>query len=430
MRRFRLIAAVLIFSAVPSFSQDSRYYLQDFFNRTLELPIDYDNPAAGTFQLYYQLTSNFDFNRPTIFFFYDSQQEYGRPGKVDELAKDREYNFFDSFNVVRYQFRGRQYSYIEVKNSDGTVNWEKAYRALASKQAVEDIERIRQEIFKDKPDTKILLYGRSGGAYLIQEYLAKYPQNVKRAFIESAINPIAARQLGNPESKSLYNMLMEIDPGLHDKLKAVLKKDIVPKLNLLWILKGIPYKSQDPKGELASLINELSEGRKELYEQYRRRQGFDFSKLLVPEQQMGVWELGCYLRGIECDTEYLLGPEPNYVDPLYSCLRKGAEPYVRLIETGKVKAPAPPPLEKFKETDAEVFWLTGKDDHVSPYQIAMEFRKYFKNYDLFIAEDNHNLTIHRDCYPLLRKAFLKYGLGSKELQEARSCPACKEWKQD
>jgi pimeloyl-ACP methyl ester carboxylesterase len=351
------------------------------------------------------------------------------PGKVDDLAKDKEYEFFDFCNVVRYQFRGRKYSYIEVKNSDGTVNWEKAYHALSSKQVVEDIERVRQSLFKDRPDTKIFIYGRSGGAYLIQEYLAKYPQNVKRALIESAPNPIIMKQLGNLESKSLYNMLMEIDPGLHDKLKAVLDKDIVPDLNLLWILKGIPYKSQNPKEELAKLINELYEGKKDLYEQYLQKQGFDFSKLLIPEEKMSVWELGCYIRGIECDTEYILGPEPNYVDPLYTCLRKGSEPYIRLIEAGKVSAPAPPPLEKFKETDAEVFWLTGKDDHVSPYQIGIEFRKYFKNYDLFIAEDNHNLTIHKECYPLLRNAFFKYGLGSKELQEAKNCSACKEWKQ-
>jgi pimeloyl-ACP methyl ester carboxylesterase len=330
MRLYYFVIAVLIFSAAPVFSsQDNEYFPQDFYNRYIKLPIDYDNPAAGTFQLYYQITSNFDFNRPTIFFFYDSQQEYGRPGEVDDLAKDGDYQFFDSFNVVRYQFRGRKYSYIELKNGDGTVNWEKAYRVLSSKQAVEDIERVRQDLFKGRPDTKIFIYGRSGGAYLIQEYLAKYPKNVKRAFIESAINPVVARQLGNLESKSLYNMLMEIDPGLHDKLKAVLAKDIVPKLNLLWILKGIPYKSQNPKGELANLINELSEDEKDLYERYLQRQGFDFSKLLVPEKQMGVWELGCYLTGIECDIEYILGPEPNYVDPLYSCLRKGAEPHVR-----------------------------------------------------------------------------------------------------
>ena len=387
--------------------------------------MDYDNHAAGTFSLYYQLTSNFDFNRPTIIFFYDGQQEYGRPGKVDDLAK--EYNFFESFNVVRYQYRGRKYSYIELKNNDGTVNWEKAYRVMSSKQAIEDIESLRQDLFKGRPETKVFVYGRSGGGYLIQRYLAKYSKNVKRAFIESAPHPIIMKQLGNPESKYLYNLLMEKDPALNDKLKAVLDRKIVPDLKLLWILKGIPYKSKNPKDELAKLINELYQGKKGLYEQYLRRRGFDFSKVLVPEKQMSAWEIGGVLVPVEFIMEFTSGPEPNYVDPLYACLGKASEPYIRLIEEKKVDAPVPVPLEKLKEVETEVFWLTGKNDHVSPYQIGIELGKYFKNYEMFIADDNHNLTIHKECYLLLRNAFFKYGIGSKQLQEVRNCIKCKEW---
>ncbi len=425
MRLCYFVIAVLVFSTAPLYSQVYKYPQEDFYNRNIELPIDYDNPAAGTFSLYYQLTSNFDFNRPTIIFFYDGQQKYGRPGKVDDLAK--EYNFFEFFNVVRYQYRGRKYSYIELKNNDGTVNWEKAYRVMSSTQAVEDIERVRQDLFKDRPETKIFVYGRSGGGYLIQRYLAKYSKNVKRAFIESAPHPIIMKQLGNPESKYLYNLLKETDPALNGKLKAVLDRKIVPDLKLLWILKGIPYKSRNPKDELAKLINELYQGKKGLYEQYLRRQGFDFSKVLVPEKRMSAWEIGGVLVPVEFIMEYTSGSEPNYVDPLYACLKKASEPYIRLIEEKKVDAPVPVPLEKLKGIDTEVFWLTGKNDHVSPYQIGIEFGKYFEHYDLFIADDNHNLTIHKECYLLLRNAFFKYGIGSKQLQEIRNCSECKEW---
>jgi pimeloyl-ACP methyl ester carboxylesterase len=425
MRLYHFIIVVLIFLTAPLYSQVCKYPQEDFYNRNIQLPIDYENPAAGTFSLYYQLTSNFDFNRPTIIFFYDGQQEYGRPGKVDDLAK--EYDFFEFFNVVRYQYRGRKYSYIELKNSDGTVNWEKAYRVMSSEQAVEDIERIRQDLFKDRPDTKVFVYGRSGGGYLIQRYLAKYSKNVKRAFIESAPHPIIMKQLGNPESKYLYNLLMKTNPALNDKLNTVLGRKIVPDLNLLWILKGIPYKSKNPKGELAKLINELYQGKKSLYEQYLRRQGFDFSKALVPEKKMSAWEIGGVLVPVEFILEYKSGPEPNYVDPLYACLGKASEPYIRLIEEKKVEAPVPVPLEKFKEVETEVFWLTGKNDHVSPYQVGIELGNYFKNYELFIADDNHNLTIHKGCYLLLRNAFFQYGIGSKKLQEVRNCVKCKEW---
>ena len=51
--------------------------------RIIEMPIDHTDPEAGTFSYFYELSSNFDFGRPTIFFFQDTQQNYGTPGKVE-----------------------------------------------------------------------------------------------------------------------------------------------------------------------------------------------------------------------------------------------------------------------------------------------------------------------------------------------------------
>ena len=117
MRSFILIPLILTLFLIQLYAQDYKYPVEDFYNRTIELPVDYENPDAGTFFQYYQLTSNFDFNRPTIFFFQDIAQQYGMPGKVDKLAK--EYNFFDDFNVVYYQIRGRKYSFIEYFSARG-----------------------------------------------------------------------------------------------------------------------------------------------------------------------------------------------------------------------------------------------------------------------------------------------------------------------
>jgi pimeloyl-ACP methyl ester carboxylesterase len=428
MRPFRFMVFVFILLIGYLYSQDHKYPVEDFYNRNIAVPIDYQNPDGGTFFLYYQLSSNFSNSRPTIFFFQDSQQQYGLPGKVDELAKS--YQFFNDFNVLRYQHRGREYSYIELKNADSTVNWEKAYRVLSSKQVIEDIEHIRQDLFKDSVDTKIFIFSRSGGGYLDQEYLAEYSRFVKRAFIAAAPNPVIMKQLDFIESKYLYNKLNDIDSTLHEKLKIVLERNIVPDYQLLWILKGIPYRSQNSDEELTNLINELYDGKQDLYNEYLQKKGFDFSKLLIPEKEMTGWDIGSILRPVEVAGEYMYQLKPDYVDPLYTCLRKASEPYYRLIEAQKVNPPAVQPLEKFKEVESEVFYLAGKNDHVSPYQIGIELAKYFKNYDLFIADDNHNMTIHKECYPFLRNAFFKFGIGSQKLQEARNSLECKEWKLD
>ncbi len=145
---------------------------------------------------------------------------------------------------------------------------------------------------------------------------------------------------------------------------------------------------------------------------------------------MSGGEIGSNLRPLEVGAEYMLNPDPAYIDPFYGSLNKLCEPFLQLIKEKKVLAPTFPPLEKFKEVETEIFYLAGKYDHVSDYRIGIELGKYFKNYELFIADDNHTMTIYKDCYPLLRNAFFKYGIGSEELQEVRNSISCKEWKKD
>ena len=423
-KSFILIVILLLTSL--SYSQNFKYPQQDFYNRNIELPIDHFDPEEGTFTLYYQLSSNFDFNKPTIFFFQDSQQNYGEPGKVDDLAKS--YQFYESYNVVRYQHRGRKYSYIETKNENGTVNWEKVYRVLSSKQVVEDIERVRQDLFSKNPATKIFLYGRSGGGYLVQEYLAKYSKNVERAFIRAAPNPLIMEKLGYIESKHLINSLNAINPELKSKLKKIIDRETVPKLELLWLLLRLGYQHQNPGPFQAIVINELYEDNKDTYTSYISKGGFSYSQLKENKtlyEQMGA---GIYLRAIECDGVYLLGPEPDYIDPIYYCYRDLSSSVFRLIEEKRVPPPTYPSLDKFREIETEVFYLAGKNDHMSPYQIGIELGKFIKNYELFIADDNHMMIKHKNCLPLLRNTFFKFGIGSKQLQDARNFLQCKEWK--
>jgi hypothetical protein len=99
---------------------------------------------------------------------------------------------------------------------------------------------------------------------------------------------------------------------------------------------------------------------------------------------------------------------------------------IQLVRRKKVP-PLQPPLEQFRGVETEVFYQAGHYDYMSPYQIGIELGKYFKHYELFIAEDDHMMMKYKDCYPKLRNAFFKYGIGSKELQEARSSAFCREW---
>ena len=423
---FILVPAILLSWTV--FSQQHRYPVEDFYHRNITLPIDHTNNNGGTFSLYYELSTNFKFDQPTIFFLADQQQSYGEAGKVDELA--RWCQFDSTFNLVFIENRGRRYSYIDVNTADSTIDWEKVYRLLSSKQMIEDVECVRRDLFKDHPDSRAFIFARSGGGYIAQEYLARYGTHIQRAYLQCAPNPIIMQQLGFPESRTFLNALNAADPSLHEKLKAVIKKNIVPELHLLWMLYRIRFTVEKPDSIWTTIINDLTNGNTTSYAEYLKK-GFDYSK--AKGAQTTLWKqmgYGIVMSPLQCDGYYILGNPPGHIDPIYTCLRDLSAPVVQLVEQKKVQPLQPPPLEQFLNTSTEVFYQAGAYDYMSPYQIGIELGKYFKHYELFIAEDDHMMMKYKDCYPKLRNTFFKYGAGSRELQDIRASMDCKEWKSE
>ncbi len=425
MRRYTIVT-VLTILVCGSASPQHRYATEDFYHRNITVPVNHFDASEGTFSLYYELSTNFKFEQPTIFFLSDQQQKYGEAGRVDDLAR---WSQFDSvFNLVFIEVRGRQYSYIDTKNADGTIDWEKVYRVLSSKQMIEDVECVRRDLFKGHPESTMFIFARSGGGYVAQEYLARYGRNVQRAYLQCAPNPIIMKQLGYLESRSLVDALNAADPSLHEKLRTVLKKNIVPELHLLWMLYRIRFTVQRPDSIYKAIINELSKDDTSTYQQYLRK-GFDYSK--AKDAQTAIWKqmgYGIVMSPLQCDGYYMLGDPPDYIDPVYSCLGDLSAPVIELVRQKKVQPPQPPPLEQFREVPTEIFYQGGFYDYMTPYQVGVELGKYFKHYGLFIADDDHMMMKHKDCYPKLRNAFFKYGLGSKELEEARASTNCVEWK--
>ena len=103
---------------------------------------------------------------------------------------------------------------MDLKRDDGEVDWMKVYHPMASRQVVEDIEAVRQDLFSEHPETKISLLGGSGGGLLVHESLAQHPIRAARAFTLVAPNPQVMERMGNPTSRKLMDGLDEIDPAL------------------------------------------------------------------------------------------------------------------------------------------------------------------------------------------------------------------------
>jgi pimeloyl-ACP methyl ester carboxylesterase len=258
--------ALTVFFCETVFSQQHRRPVDDFYHRNIIVPVNHFDDKEGTFSLYYELSSNFTFDRPTILFLTDQQQSYGEAGKVDDLAKWMQFD--STFNLVFIENRGRQYSFIDANKTDGTIDREKVYRLLCSKQMIEDIECVRRDLFKDHPESKVFIFARSGGGYVAQEYLAKYGKHIQRAYFQCAPNPIIMKQLGYIESRSFVDALNAADPSLHEKLKTVLAKNIVPELHLLWMLYRIRFTVERPDSIYRSIVNGLCNNDTSSYQNY------------------------------------------------------------------------------------------------------------------------------------------------------------------
>lgn len=406
--------------------QEHRFPKEDFYHRNITAPIDHFNKKEGNFSLYYELSSNFRFDQPTIFFLCDQQQSYGSPGEVDDLAIWMQFD--STFNLVFIEIRGRQYSFINVTRTDGSINWEKVYYFLSSKQIIEDIEYVRRDLYQEHPESRVYIFARSGGGYIAQEYLAKYGKFIQRAYLQCAPNPIIMKDLGFPESKSFGEALRTADPSLPDQLEAVFNKNIVPRLNLLWMLYRIRFAVEKPDSIYRTIINELSTGDTSTYHEYLKK-GLDYTKM--KNSQSAIWKqmgYGIVMSPLQCDGYYLLGDPPDYIDPIYECLRNLSEPVVNLVEQDKVRLMPPPLLKMFRNLNTEVFFQAGRFDYMTPYQVGIELGKYFKHYELFIAEDDHMMMKYKNCYPQLRNTFFKYGIGSPELRGLRKALKYAEWK--
>ena len=154
----RFLALLLPFSSAEGVQQHP-HIPPDFHNRYVDVPLDHRHPDRGTFSLYYELSANFSFAQPTVFFIQDAQL---RVRGADRVA--RSFGLDGSLNLVLIEHRGRRNSPVDVAGEDGEVDWEMVYQLMAWHQAVEDIDAVRRDLFRGHPEDADLTRNRRNHA--------------------------------------------------------------------------------------------------------------------------------------------------------------------------------------------------------------------------------------------------------------------------
>lgn len=162
-------------------NQDNPNYIK----RLISVPLDPWVPQEGEFDLYYFVRKPLELGRKTILFCAGGPGQLLMPGDetstIMKLLMERQYG---SYNVVFFHLRGSGFSQIPRANQFD--------RFLRTSYAVEDIEKIRQDLSRQGflgPSGKWdAIVGYSYGTVLAHQYAHRYEDKVARLILAGPLS--------------------------------------------------------------------------------------------------------------------------------------------------------------------------------------------------------------------------------------------------
>jgi pimeloyl-ACP methyl ester carboxylesterase len=382
---------------------------------TLRVPLDYAQPAAGSAELAYDLGAPFDAAKPTVIVVADGQQFFVRDGAMAKLQHDL---FGPNVNVVGIVTRGTTPAFVAAAlDAHHRVDWRKAWRVFQADQWIGDIESVRRAVAGDRP---IMLYGRSGGAYLVHQYLAVHGDHVTRAFTQSPVNATIARDLGI----RLDRFWDELSPEQQHALQAALAQRPKDRTAMLLALQRQHFyvTADQLAAERARLIHALATGDDATFAAMRKTYEVD-SILELMRSSDAIPQI---VRVLE-----LIGPSGEFdtaktgVSPLIEPQRAYTSGLRALGITAAGFDVAAP-----HHVATEVFVLAARQDEAVDYRTAIALAYSYSHHELFIVDDNHTFAklsgAGKDA--TLVQAFFEAGLGSPRLARALRDAAPFQWR--
>jgi pimeloyl-ACP methyl ester carboxylesterase len=393
--------------------------------KTIEVPLDHQAPGRGRASLYYEFGAPYDPKKPLVLVIADGQQFFVRRGVMAGLQKER---FGDGLNVVGIVGRGASKAFRDAAlDTAGRPDWEKAWRIFHSRQWVEDIDAVRQAIVGARG--QVLLYGVSGGALLVHEYLARHGEHVRRAFTAAAVDPFHEGQLGL-NSDRFWQEIGAHDPALQPALRDVLRRRPDDRARILMTLQRQnffvpPEKLQQAR---ADLIRALAAGDDRRYAEARKAYQVDVVHAFFESPE------GIPIRVREFEFFYPSGARSRLEgEAIYPNLENTfhfARPLVALCEAGKIPEPSLD-LARLHRLETEVLLIAGRWDHTVDYRTSIALAACYPRSHLFIAEDDHMFGKLQKSGVMTRllRTFLGSGLSSGEWQAALKDATPHRWRE-
>jgi pimeloyl-ACP methyl ester carboxylesterase len=380
-------------------------------SKTITVPLVYGDPSLGTAPLTLDFGSPFQKNRPTVIIVADGQQYYVQKGAMKAL---QESTFGPDVNVVGIISRGTTAAFIKASlNPEGKPDWQKAWRIFNSHEWIEDIESARKALVGE--NGQVYLYGRSGGAYLVHEYLTRHAAHVPKAFTQSAVNPYLNAELGITLDR-FWSELGEQDPNLQNALQAALRLHPEERIGILMTLQRQHFfvSSDEIADARAALIRKLADGDLAYYKQARK----DYEVDAMTEMSRSNDIIPQNVRVLE-----LIGPSGAFeklgdgrLYPLAETQAHAIQPLLDLQKSGKISL-SPFDFAALHRSSTQVFVLSGRYDEAVDYRTDIALASRYPIHELFIANDNHvfNALASSGMSKKIIASFYEGGIGSPQL---------------
>ncbi|GAB4180535.1 MAG: hypothetical protein Kow00108_16970 [Calditrichia bacterium] len=369
---------------------------EDFYQRFITVPVSYKDSSRGTFKLYYELCSDYDPKKPTILIPTDGQRTLSQVGWADRYKK----MFNLEYNTVTYEYRGMFCSKIPLIEKKG-ADWKTIYGILNSDNVVEDIERIRRDLLGDKP---FYILGGSGTAMIGLKYIAKYPQNVKRAFLMSFFKD--AR--GSSESGVMFFTNFLKENTLLDAFFKAIENPSVNKEHLLFLIQRLLYFNKE---ETKNLIIDVSQGDLNRYRKYTRMVG-TVDYFIRSAQKYKPWTV-VFMFETNIPTQLDKRLDINYP------FLKMAEPLLSVFENPEEYKKRLFYIKNLETVNTEILLVAGTMDQVAPVSELKRIHNELPNSKLALFKAYHSLQAPegaRQCRNQMTNIFFKYGFNSDELE--------------
>lgn len=401
----------------PQMPPDDHHYY-------LELPIDHNNPACGSFMSFYILSPNFKKGDPVIFQLYDNQQE-----KVGLITKKQDFEIFD-------ELVGKDASYVlignrgvsptlfpELYNEKGKPNIAAAIRLYSSEQQIDDIEAVRKDMAKRNllpDDEKIMLTGGSGGGFLVQQYLNKYGEHVARAIIESSSAPDLCSNNKISFARSFYSSNSKACALYYN-----LYKENKTNATLAWMLMRIGIDGD------TSLQNEILTKESGIINFPKFKERFNISRnaalikfiFSLPgeiELKVRIWELIGY------DLINYNPKSETEVNLMYESMKVFLKDFMEAYKAGEI-SPTSFNINRSLFKGEVMVWSNIGDQDFGYYRPMLIRNAYPNSMLLCFNEQAHRLTLRTRYYTTLSDIFFKYGIHSYQFQQyLKLTQACKK----